>query len=549
MATSFLGLPVLVKLRSSPADSVQGILSSLDPASGTLTLTEARSHVGGVKRLEGIRVLGRAEVAGLELLSVQRGNEAQAEQQATTPRPSSSAQQPPLQHNQNQYPRSQLASPVPTHAHLGLTIRTPSGKSQKRRQPNRAAAGTPTRSAPQSPQPAARIDGDFDFSAGLASFDKKAIFADIKSQDATDPSSRLHAHNRNPARTRTAQSKLLPTESVLSPQELYNQQQEVQILRDNRRSKIASMTPTDMHAGDVEDGLGSADGEEQRNERRWQSVTGEIEKIALGTGFAVNGGDQFLLTAAGLPIPVVKSKQWREALSIAEIESSLSSTQRLEASSSALLQHILTRKLVALPVKPSARPTVCVLSSDSDRGYIALRAAATLAYRGCRIFVLAPAVVGGQQAASERFRTAIRVVSSAGARIIREVEDLPQSVNLVIDALDGGVSVQESIDWANSLENAFVLSPDVPSGLDPDLAGDPLPSISPILASGILAFGLPRAYLHTEFPCHPTRHRASITLADVGFPPAIWDRVGVDGYDATIWGAGMLVDLSRAKAS
>jgi hypothetical protein len=51
MATSFLGLPVLVKLRTGSADSVQGILSSLDPASGTLTLTEgalAREAVGRV---------------------------------------------------------------------------------------------------------------------------------------------------------------------------------------------------------------------------------------------------------------------------------------------------------------------------------------------------------------------------------------------------------------------------------------------------------------------------------------------------------------------
>jgi hypothetical protein len=112
-----------------------------------------------------------------------------------------------------------------------------------------------------------------------------------------------------------------------------------------------------------------------------------------------------------------------------QIESSLTSTQRLEASASALLSHILSQRLVALPtttVSPnsSPRPVVCLLSSDSDRGYIALRAAATLAYRGCRIFVLAQqqSVSSASQGASERFRTAIRVVSSAGARIVREVE-------------------------------------------------------------------------------------------------------------------------------
>lgn len=72
MANAFVGLPVLVKLRSGPNDAVKGVLSSLDPAAGTLTLTEARTTVGGVERLEGIRVLSRNEVAGLELLSVSR---------------------------------------------------------------------------------------------------------------------------------------------------------------------------------------------------------------------------------------------------------------------------------------------------------------------------------------------------------------------------------------------------------------------------------------------------------------------------------------------
>ncbi|KAG0663507.1 hypothetical protein C6P46_002403 [Rhodotorula mucilaginosa] len=578
MATSFLGLPVLVKLRTGSADSVQGILSSLDPASGTLTLTEARSFVQGVNRLEGIRVLSRSEVAGLELLSVQRGNEVHA--QNTSPLAPSPAHPSPRQPTQQQRPRpSQHPSPVPSPAHLALSERTPSGRSQKRRQQqSRTATATPARSGPHTPQPLGRIDDDFDFSAGLAAFDKKAVFADIKSQDATDPSSRLHAHNRNPSRARTPQSKLLPSESVLSPQELYDQQQEVQILRDNRRTKIASMTPTDMHAGDVEESLGAGGGggggggpdgeDERRNERRWQSVTGELEKIALGGGASTNGREGVLRTApGGWPVPVISAKQWREALSIAEIESSLTSTQRLEASASALLSHILSQRLVALPtttVSPnsSPRPVVCLLSSDSDRGYIALRAAATLAYRGCRIFVLAQqqSVSSASQGASERFRTAIRVVSSAGARIVREVEDLPPTCALVIDALDSVASdnARESIEWANSLQKAYVLALDVPSGLDPD-SGTAIPSMTPLLPCGILAFGLPRAsLLKTEMACPPAWHdhqqqqqhqqRATITLADIGFPPTIWDRVGVEvssGEVAAIWGAELLVEVER----
>lgn len=45
----------------------------------TSSMFPARSFVQGVNRLEGIRVLSRSEVAGLELLSVQRGNEVHAQ--------------------------------------------------------------------------------------------------------------------------------------------------------------------------------------------------------------------------------------------------------------------------------------------------------------------------------------------------------------------------------------------------------------------------------------------------------------------------------------
>lgn len=134
-----------------------------------------------------------------------------------------------------------------------------------------------------------------------------------QSQDATDPALRLHAHNRNPSRT--PQTKLLPTESVLSPQELYDQQQESQVIRENKQTKMVSMTPTDMHAGDLESRLAVDDSDDKRNERRWESVTGEIEKIALGDG---PGTGEFR-TKDGRNVPVVKPKQLSEALAIAEV--------------------------------------------------------------------------------------------------------------------------------------------------------------------------------------------------------------------------------------
>lgn len=50
----------------------------------------------------------------------------------------------------------------------------------------------------------------------------------------------------------------------------------------------------------------------------------------------------------------------------------------------------------------------------------------------------------------------------------------------MIDALDShsrdSDAVQASIDWANSLQGAFVLALDVPTGVDPDSGPSPAPS-------------------------------------------------------------------------
>lgn len=78
--------------------------------------------------------------------------------------------------------------------------------------------------------------------------------------------------------------------------------------------------------------------------------------------------------------------------------------------------------------------------------------------------------------------------------------------------------------------------------------------MTPLLPCGILAFGLPRpSLLRTDMACHPAwdhQQRATITLADIGFPPTIWDRVGVEGSGgevAAIWGAELLVQLERGS--
>lgn len=63
--------------------------------------------------------------------------------------------------------------------------------------------------------------------------------------------------------------------------------------------------------------------------------------------------------------------------------------------------------------------------------------------------------------------------------------------------------------------------------------------VTPLIASAILAFGLPRPGLLQALARHP----CPVSLADIGLHPSIWDRVGVEDYDVAMWGAETLLDI------
>ncbi|BGP42256.1 enhancer of mRNA decapping [Rhodotorula kratochvilovae] len=505
MATSFIGLPVLVRLKADPTASVTGTLSSLDPVAGSLTLTEARSSIGGVERLEGIRILARAEVAGLELLSVSRASGSQNGQ--------SQVQQPrvaPQQQRRNKQ-----------HAHMQSNV----------------------------------LSEDFDFGAGLATFNKHAVFEQIRSNDDTDPAMRLVAHNRNPS-ARTSQTKLLASESVLSPAELVAQREERRDVRAMVRQQSVEREPAGAGAG--------GKGEERSAEERLVEVQRQMNEIAVEDGMAAE-----LVTAKGTVVPTVTARQWKEALSIAEIESFPTSVQRIEASAHALTAYILTHLslrdgLFPPPSPPHSRPSICLLCTDGTKGQIALRAGVTLANRGCRVVAL---VEDGSER-SEAWRTGLRVLSSAGGRIVRDVADLAPTYNLLVDALSSPSSpstepasavasprleptqsfsslaslnlasafAPAAAAWAANID-APLLSLDAPYGVDAD-SGAPSPSA--LTPTHLLSLGLPR-------PCalSPTLSGAKLALADVGLPPTLWERVGVEGDVRAVWGAEGVVELRR----
>ncbi|TNY23286.1 YjeF-related protein [Rhodotorula diobovata] len=585
MATAFIGLPVRIRLKGDPSSEVTGVLSALDPVAGSLTLTEARSRVGETERLEGIRILSRSQVAGLELLSVSRTDASPSPQV-----PRQQAQALPQRQPQPAYhAHSPLPSPVPSPSPLSGSPGPGKQKQRGHRGGRRVRAlrdalesedgdeadvssvsNEPRRSRQEAPAQSNHLSEDFDFGAGLASFNKHEVFEQIRSNDDTDPSLRLVAHNRNPsARSHHAQTKLLPTESVLSPSELLEQRAERRDVRAMVRQQAVVREPEG-------EGAGGKGGERSAGERLAE-VQRQMNEIAVEDGGEAGPpGTEVatrLVTRKGIEVPTVTARQWKEALSIAEIESFPTPLQRLEASSHALTTHILTSLSLPPLSPPHSRPSICLLASDGTKGLVALRAGTTLANRGCRVVALVEE--GG--AGGEAWRTAVRVLSSAGGRIVRDVEDLPASFDLVVDALSSadeapsttlttprlGPSTSSSSSssaspapgtqrssssatfastaaaWARDASAApALLSLDAPYGANPD-TGAPLTSSSPPLSpTHLLSFGLPRACLLAPPLATAPAHAPApaLAVADVGFPPALWARVGVVGEAETLWG-------------
>ncbi|GAA5894546.1 hypothetical protein JCM6882_004847 [Rhodosporidiobolus microsporus] len=656
MASSFVGLPVLIRLvpsSTSPTasdDTCTGVLSSLDPHQGTITLTEARTTtVGGVSRMEGIKVLRREEVRGLELLSVERGGTGAGAvgggtqthgqghgQEDGVRRVQTQQHQPhhPHPHHQQHF----LPSPLPSPSPLSGSPKPAGGKKRNRRPKNHsnnrlpwqdgaydngggdeADLSTayveedsysrrrqhPAQLSHHSQPSAASFDEDFDFGAGLASFDKARVFEQIRETDTIDPSLRLHAHNRNPyqpgrsltPQQREGQVKLLPTENVLSAQELHEQQQERLAAVAARAGAGGSMggsrggsgtgeTPTDQSGSASTSAPTSAEASEYEDAagtgRELSRAHSRLREVALADGGALDEGIKGeLVTLKGVRVPTVTGRQWREALSIAEIESSPTAPQRLELSAYALVSYILT---LLSPSAPRKAPKILLLCTPCTHGLAALRAGTLLAHRGVKITALIGGADDAATAMAEEWRTSLRVLSASGGRVVRdEVADLaaPSSFNLILDALSDPLSssssssssstanplsastsslslplsprpdssassasavafAAEAVGWANQAPPGVVkLAVEVPYGVDAETAA-PLPTLSspPSIfhPTHILAFALPRPSLpvllqqsrsrsHSASPSSSTPLQAA-ALADTGFAPRVWERVG-----------------------
>lgn len=274
-----------------------------------------------------------------------------------------------------------------------------------------------------------------------------------------------------------------------------------------------------------------------------------------------------------------------------------------------VLTHVAQKfGLVPVPSPPQSRPSILVAcGTECEKSNVVLRAAVLLANRGCRVVALVcndpddHDAAGHATAASGELKTNLRVLSSAGGRIVRDVGDLPPTFNLVIEALSDSESPSSASSsatttsaaaanttttqsssasprrtkwqefaisaarWINRLDRgAITISLDVPFGVSHDgddkggRRGETSAADDSITPTFILSRSLPRPgalklVVELSESCESSSGSSTpppppqVFVADVGFSPTMWDRIGLE-FEPTnataVWAAEGIVRVS-----
>lgn len=226
----------------------------------------------------------------------------------------------------------------------------------------------------------ASFDDDFDFSGGLARFNKQAIFDEIRGADRTDPALRLIAHNKRGESAAAGQpvnkytTKLRYDENVLEPElepepesefelEVPNddgQETESEVPHDRRQQYEAYYTSVDDSSilprdSITEGGMHTTDGDTvasgdvpdaRRNLRASQYPNGQrtsgpgsampASAVAVIDGQSSVGSlrdsyvRQMKTESGGVQLQAVSDKTWREVQQLCTIECGPNLVQRVE---------------------------------------------------------------------------------------------------------------------------------------------------------------------------------------------------------------------------
>ncbi|EWG46508.1 hypothetical protein FVEG_06973 [Fusarium verticillioides 7600] len=417
--------------------------------------------------------------------------------------------------------------------------------------------------------------GEFDFENNLAKFDKRTIFDQMRKEDQIDDASRLVSHNRKPKPGTAGGKNLHYTENVLDlPSSTKKDADFWNSEADDGLNEAERLSGREVRGGQGNRRADSKSGPSRRSQSRKASavaVSGGLPLSRVNSGQGHPPG--LYLVPSHKRLETVSALQMLNLENIAANEIGL--TEQLMAENGG--RGIAEVALVALSdpaikvrfglagANPSSSatlmsPVVVILAGNNKSGIRAIAAARHLRNKNVNMLVC---LVGIEREKDllEDLRQQIQLYRAFGGKILSKADlfehlrkasssGSPVSVSLIIDALLGltisfeelrtgdQAAVYELMEWANRNE-AFVLSVDVPTGIDPTSGKVAVIDGSRLFVKPryVVAMGAPkRGLLEAVTPpdeddpqnLNNAGHEEEwrLFIADLGLGSAVWRKAG-----------------------
>ncbi|KAI1435081.1 YjeF N-terminal domain-like protein [Xylaria sp. CBS 124048] len=354
--------------------------------------------------------------------------------------------------------------------------------------------------------------GDFDFEGGLAKFDKRTLFNEMREQDLVDEADRLVSHNRLPRpKPGTAGGKNFHyTENVLdtpSPAPKIT----METPADYWRSEADDDDPVRQSGENASGREGSGRASLLRGESRI-STAGRSQSRKASASVSVTGPSRMTSgppTTSPVPpglythptnrrIDIITHLQMLVVENVASSELGLTEDLIAENAGRGICEVAMRTledpaiQLRATAASSSATHTIVVVAGNNKSGARAIAAARHIRNRNINILVCVVGIERERELLDE-IRKQVRLFRNFGGTVCTKsmlFEHLSQSnnsslnsspqasVSLIIDALLGltvsfeelrksdQATTYELMEWANRNE-AFVMAIDIPSGIEP----------------------------------------------------------------------------------
>ncbi|QGI67011.1 hypothetical protein CEK26_010966 [Fusarium fujikuroi] len=440
--------------------------------------------------------------------------------------------------------------------------------------------------------------GEFDFENNLAKFDKRTIFDQMRKEDQIDDASRLVSHNRKPKPGTAGGKNLHYTENVLDlPSSTKKDADFWNSEADDGLNEAERLSGREVRSGQGNRKADSKSGPSRRSQSRKASavaVSGGLPLSRVNSGVRASHLSRLSISRPesrstnsrqqGHPpglylVPSHKRLETVSALQMLNLENiaanEIGLTEQLMAENGG--RGIAEVALIALSdpaikvrfglagANPSSSatltsPVVVILAGNNKSGIRAIAAARHLRNKNINMLVC---LVGIEREKDllEDLRQQIQLYRAFGGKILSKADlfehlrkasssGSPVSVSLIIDALLGltisfeelrtgdQAAVYELMEWANRNE-AFVLSVDVPTGIDPTSGKVAVIDGSRLFVKPryVVAMGAPkRGLLEAVTPpdedgpqnMNNAGHEEEwrLFIADIGLGSAVWRKAG-----------------------